>query len=176
MGGCAHGKRGRGYSLEAELQRTLTVLYDLNAEDPEWAESVEGLPFRWPVRKATFTSSFGWRTGRAHQGIDLAVPEGTPVVAALGGVVVYGGSLVDGYGDTLMIRHIRGYSTVYAHCSELLVPLGERVIAGQRVALSGETGRAYAPHLHFEVREGLKAINPLQFLPPTLGIRGVPGT
>lgn len=172
--GCATGRRGKGYSLEAELKKTLNIQYELNEEDPDWAASGEGLPFRWPVRRAVYTSGFGWRNGRAHQGIDLAVPEGTPVVAALGGVVVYADSLVDGYGDTLMIRHIRGYSTVYAHCSRLLVPVGERVIAGQRVALAGETGRASAPHLHFEVREGLKPILPLQFLPPNAEIRHLP--
>jgi murein DD-endopeptidase MepM/ murein hydrolase activator NlpD len=174
LSGCATGRRGRGYTLEAELRKTLSIQYELNDEDPEWAESAEGLPFRWPLRKATLTSGFGWRSGRPHHGVDLAVPEGTSVVAALGGVVVYAGSLVDGYGETLMIRHIRGYSTVYAHCSQLLVPVGERVIAGQRIALSGETGRASAPHLHFEVRKELTPLNPLQFLPPSEGIRGVP--
>lgn len=173
LGACSHGRRGRGHTLEAELRKTLSIQYELNGEDPEWAESAEGLPFRWPLRKAVFTSSFGWRAGRPHHGIDLAVPEGTPVTAALGGVVVYAGSLVDGYGETIMIRHIRGYSTVYAHCSKLLVRAGERVIAGQRIAFSGETGRASAPHLHFELREELTPINPLSFLPPSGAIRGV---
>jgi murein DD-endopeptidase MepM/ murein hydrolase activator NlpD len=174
--GCASFQRsGSGTSLEHELQKTLGILYELNSEDEEWATSDIPLPFRWPLSRATLTSPFGWRSGRPHHGLDLAAPEETPILAALGGVVVYADDRITGYGHTLMIRHVRGYSSVYAHCSRLFVQKGDRVIQGQRIAAVGETGRASAPHLHFEVRAGLKAVDPLEFLPPTSAIRRVPG-
>jgi lipoprotein NlpD len=120
---------------------------------------------RWPLDAPRLTSAFGRRGGRQHEGIDLDAPTGTPVYAAGDGVVVYSGNLVGGYGNMIVLRHAPDLLTVYAHNSVLLVKVGDPVAAGQRVALSGQSGRVTAPHLHFEVRLGEVPRDPLFFLP-----------
>jgi murein DD-endopeptidase MepM/ murein hydrolase activator NlpD len=118
----------------------------------------------WPVR-ATISSGFGVRDGRPHDGIDLSVPDGTPVHAAAGGDVVYAGDKLRGYGRLVILRHDEHLITVYAHNEKLLVAEGQRVVAGEVVSLSGHTGRVTAPHLHFEVREDGVPLDPERFLP-----------
>ena len=120
---------------------------------------------RWPVDDPRVTSSFGRRWGRPHEGIDLVAPTGTPVLAAAAGEVIYAGNTVRGYGNMVVVRHGANLLTVYAHNSVLLVRPGDRVGVGQRLALSGQTGHATAPHLHFEVRLGEAPRDPLLFLP-----------
>jgi murein DD-endopeptidase MepM/ murein hydrolase activator NlpD len=117
---------------------------------------------RWPVR-GVFASRFGVRDGRPHEGIDVAAPEGTVIVAAAAGKVVYSGRQ-SGYGSLVILRHGGGLLTVYAHASRLLVREGEEVGAGERIALVGNTGRSSGPHLHFEVREGTRPRDPLRYL------------
>ncbi len=105
--------------------------------------------------------------GRKHAGIDFAVPVGTPVVAALGGTVERVATDAGGYGLYLDIRHADGYMTRYAHLSRVLGPdvaKGRRVTRGQRVALSGNTGRSSGPHLHFEIHKGGVPQNPANLL------------
>ncbi len=96
---------------------------------------------------------------RFHTGIDLAVPEGTPIKAALDGVVKTVGPR-GGYGKAVEIDHGNGLTTLYAHNSELAVKPGERVMAGQVIAAAGQTGRATGAHLHLEVRMEGKPLNP----------------
>jgi murein DD-endopeptidase MepM/ murein hydrolase activator NlpD len=117
----------------------------------------------WPV-DAPLSSPFGVRDGRPHQGIDLAVPEGTPVRAACDGVVAYAGAKLRGFGKLVILSHGE-LATVYAHNSALLVREGESVTRGQVVARSGATGHVTAPHLHFEVRRDGTATDPLEYLP-----------
>lgn len=124
-----------------------------------------GSRLRWPVEAPRVTSSFGSRWGRPHEGIDLVAPIGTPVVAADGGEVVYAGNTVRGYGNMVVLRHRDDLMTVYAHNSVLLVKVGAVVQAGDRIALSGQSGHASGPHVHFEVRRGQTPRDPLQFLP-----------
>jgi murein DD-endopeptidase MepM/ murein hydrolase activator NlpD len=116
----------------------------------------------WPVR-GVLASRFGRRNGQPHEGIDVAAPEGTLVTAAAAGRVVYAGRQ-SGYGSLVILRHGGGLLTVYAHASALLVREGERVAAGAPVARVGSTGRSSGPHLHFEVREGTRARDPLRWL------------
>lgn len=120
--------------------------------------------------RSVVTSEFGGRrdpiTGQrdGHTGIDLAVPLGTPVRAALDGTVRtahYNSS----YGYYVLLDHGDGLSTLYAHCSQLLVSPGQTVSAGDVVALSGSTGRSTGPHLHFEVRKNGEQVNPRSYLP-----------
>jgi murein DD-endopeptidase MepM/ murein hydrolase activator NlpD len=119
----------------------------------------------WPA-DGPLSSPFGMRDGRPHEGIDLAVPDGTEVHAALEGVVAYAGDRVRGYGKVILLEHPGGLVTVYAHNSELLVKEKTNIARGQVIAHSGHTGRSTAPHVHFEVRENFTPRDPLDYLPP----------
>jgi murein DD-endopeptidase MepM/ murein hydrolase activator NlpD len=122
--------------------------------------------FRWPLERAAAVGSpFGTRAGRQHEGIDLPTPIGTPVFAAGDGQVVYAGNAIRGYGNLIVIQHEGDLLTVYAHNSELLVAQGDKVRVGQRIALSGRSGHASGPHLHFEVRSGQIPVDPVSYLP-----------
>ncbi|MGK7911271.1 MAG: M23 family metallopeptidase [Synechococcus sp.] len=116
----------------------------------------------WPTN-GLITSRYGWRWGRIHAGIDIAGPEGTPVVAALSGRVIYSGWYY-AYGYMVDIEHANGTVTRYAHASRLYVSVGEQVKQGQPIMAMGNTGRSTGPHLHFEVRQNGYAINPLTVL------------
>ena len=117
------------------------------------------------------TSEFGNRrdpfTGerRGHTGMDLAVPTGTSVRAALPGTVTVSTYNRGGYGYYVMIDHGGGLATLYGHCSQLLARVGQTVEAGDVIALSGSTGRSTGPHLHFEVRVNGERTNPRSYLP-----------
>ena len=117
------------------------------------------------------TSEFGNRrdpfTGerRGHTGMDLAVPTGTPVRAALPGTVTVSTYNRGGYGYYVMIDHGNGLSPLYGHNSQLLARVGQTVEAGDVIALSGSTGRSTGPHLHFEVRINGERTNPRSYLP-----------
>lgn len=118
--------------------------------------------FRWPVR-GPISSPFGWRWGRLHEGVDIAVARGTPVRAAAPGRVVYarwGG----GYGYLVEVDHGSGVTTRYAHNSRIVVREGQYVGRGQVLAFSGGTGHSTGPHLHFEIRYRGRAVDPLPFL------------
>ena len=117
------------------------------------------------------TSEFGNRidpiTGKrkGHTGMDLAVPTGTPIRAALPGTVTVSKYNAGGYGYYVMIDHGNGLTTLYGHCSQLLARAGQTVQAGDIIALSGSTGRSTGPHLHFEVRVNGERTNPRAYLP-----------
>lgn len=120
--------------------------------------------FRWPVRGRVI-SRFGAKPqGGTNDGINVAVPEGTAVKAAEDGTVAYVGSELAGFGNLVLVRHANGYVTAYAHNSELDVKKGEAVRRGQVIAKSGKTGSVTTPQLHFEIRKGSSAIDPLQKL------------
>lgn len=118
--------------------------------------------FVWPV-SGTVTSGFGPRDGRTHEGIDIAVPSGTPVGAAASGTVIQAGWL-GGYGILVVIDHGNGVSTAYAHNSGVAVTVGQRVTQGQVIAYAGSTGNSSGPHVHFEVRVGGSPVDPLGYL------------
>jgi len=117
----------------------------------------------WPL-KGVLYGRFGIRAGVRHDGIDIAAPEGSPISAAADGTVLFVGEQ-SGYGNVVILRHDNGLVTVYAHASVVLVKEGAHVSRGQPVARVGQTGRTTGPHLHFEVREGVKPKNPLLYLP-----------
>ena len=129
------------------------------------SEATGALPtFRWPVRGKVITSYGAKTNGKANDGINLAVPEGTPVKAAEDGVVAYAGNELKGYGNLVLVRHSNGYVTAYAHASELLVKRGDPIKRGQVIAKSGQSGEVASPQLHFEIRKGSTPVDPLQFL------------
>jgi len=110
-------------------------------------------------------TAYGVKTnGKANDGINVAVPEGTPVKAAEDGVVAYSGNELKGYGNLILVRHSNGYVTAYAHASELMVKRGDTIKRGQVIAKSGQTGEVGSPQLHFEIRKGSASVDPLQFL------------
>jgi lipoprotein NlpD len=121
--------------------------------------------FAWPLWSGELTSGFGMRHGTMHDGVDIAAPVGTPVHAADSGVVAFVGTL-NGYGNTVIIRHSDNYVTVYGHNSRVLVREGTVVARGQNIAEVGTSGRTTGPNLHFEVRYDNRAYNPLSYLAP----------
>lgn len=136
------------------------------AESPvKTAEATGALPtFRWPVRGRIITSYGAKTNGKSNDGINVAVPEGTPVKAAEDGVVAYSGNELKGYGNLILVRHSNGYVTAYAHASELMVKRGETIKRGQIIAKSGQSGEVGSPQLHFEIRKGSSPVDPLSFL------------
>ena len=126
------------------------------------AEATPG--FRWPVR-GRIIAGFGPKpNGQQNDGIDVAVPENTPIKAAEDGVVAYAGNELKGYGNLVLVRHPNGYVTAYAHAKELLVKRGDQIKRGEVIAKSGQSGNVDAPQLHFEVRKGSAPVDPMQFL------------
>jgi lipoprotein NlpD len=128
---------------------------------------VPGSPpaFVWPLDAGVLSSGFGPRGGRPHQGVDIAVPPGTQVKAAADGTVVYSDNKQRGYGNLVILQHAGGYVTVYAHNQRNLVDEGDEVRQGAPVAEVGSTGHSTGPHLHFEIRQGGEAVDPLIHLP-----------
>ena len=126
---------------------------------------IAGAPgMRWPVR-GKIISGFGPKAnGLKNEGINIAVPEGTSIRAAADGVVAYSGNELKGYGNLVLIRHEDGYVTAYAHASELFVKRGDTVKRGDVIAKAGQTGSVSSPQLHFEVRKGAVALDPMKFL------------
>ncbi|PHP67972.1 peptigoglycan-binding protein LysM [Zhengella mangrovi] len=119
---------------------------------------------RWPVRGRVI-SAFGANSGgKANDGIDIAVPAGTPVKAAENGVVIYSGSGLKEFGNTVLVRHDDGLVSVYGHNSELLVSRGDKVRRGQEIARAGNSGSAGQPKLHFEIRKNSNPVNPVKYL------------
>jgi murein DD-endopeptidase MepM/ murein hydrolase activator NlpD len=155
-----------GPQQTARLAQATAKVEDVPAEAPVKASEATGaLPtFRWPVRGKVITSYGAKTNGKANDGINLAVPEGTPVKAAEDGVVAYSGNELKGYGNLVLVRHANGYVTAYAHASELLVKRGDTIKRGQIIAKSGQSGEVGSPQLHFEIRKGSTPVDPLQFL------------
>jgi murein DD-endopeptidase MepM/ murein hydrolase activator NlpD len=165
--------------IEGEIDEHEEIAADLRSQiAQEIAEATGGvaLPagpmqspsaagFIWPV-EGTVTSGFGYRWGRMHEGIDISVPEGTPIRAAADGTVILEQSEYEsgGYGNYTCIDHGGGLSTCYAHQSSFAASVGARVSQGDVIGYSGNTGHSTGPHLHFEVRINGAPTDPLGYL------------
>lgn len=126
--------------------------------------------FQWPVHGAAITQSFRPKKRspyrRIHQGIDLAAPKNTPILAIDHGIVRYAGHGKTGYGRLVVIEHLdKKYQSYYAHLNRYKVERGDIVRKGDVVGLMGRSGRATGVHLHFELRKNKVAVNPLDYLP-----------
>jgi murein DD-endopeptidase MepM/ murein hydrolase activator NlpD len=120
--------------------------------------------FRWPVRGRVI-SGFGVKAnGARNDGINIEVPEGTPIKASEGGTVIYAGSELKGYGNLVLVKHPNGMVSAYAHASELLVKRDDVVMRGQTLGKVGATGNVERPQLHFEIRQGNKPVDPIPYL------------
>jgi len=132
---------------------------------------IERTPNSWPIAKrmGKLMSYFGYRRDpftrriRHHDGLDISAPYGTQVISAGKGTVVFAGREGD-YGKTVIIEHGNGMQTVYAHLSQISVTVGQNIEKGQVIGAVGSTGRSTGPHLHFEIRIGKQAVNPLKYL------------
>jgi murein DD-endopeptidase MepM/ murein hydrolase activator NlpD len=130
------------------------------AED-EGKTATGGHPeFRWPA-KGRVIQRFA---DGGNDGINIAVPEGTPVKAAEAGVVAYAGNGLKGYGNLVLVRHPNGFVSAYAHNGEIEVKPGDQVTRGQTIAKSGQTGDVATPQLHFELRKGKTPVDPKDYL------------
>ena len=127
------------------------------------ADAASAPKFRWPV-SGPISSPFGTRWGKKHEGLDIAVPTGTNVKAAAAGTVLRAFNNGD-YGLFVEIDHGNGWITRYGHNSKLLVKAGDKISAGQVIALSGSTGHSTGPHCHFEIRKNGVPKDPLLYLP-----------
>jgi murein DD-endopeptidase MepM/ murein hydrolase activator NlpD len=120
--------------------------------------------FRWPVNGRVITAFGPKPSGQQNDGINVSVPEGTPIKAAEDGVVAYAGNELKTYGNLVLVRHSNGYVTAYAHASEIMVKRDDPVKRGQIIAKAGQTGSVAAPQLHFEIRKGSTPVDPAPFL------------
>ena len=121
--------------------------------------------FVWPVRGRILSSFGSGPDGTRNDGINIAAPAGTPVLAAAAGTVAYAGNELRGYGNLILIKHAGGFITAYAHNSVLLVRRGEAVRRGEIIARIGATGAVAEPQLHFEIRRGTRSLDPSGYLP-----------
>jgi murein DD-endopeptidase MepM/ murein hydrolase activator NlpD len=134
------------------------------APPPEAPIAAPASAFIWPVQ-GNVLSGYGPKAGGLYnEGINIAVPQGTPVRAAQDGEVVYVGNELRGYGNLLLLRHPNGWVTAYAHNETLLVQRGDKVRRGQAIARAGSSGSVDAPQVHFEIRQGTRSVDPTRYL------------
>jgi murein DD-endopeptidase MepM/ murein hydrolase activator NlpD len=138
------------------------------AEKPAAVDTVKGTDgtpsFHWPVRGRVI-AGFGPRPdGQRNDGINIAVPENTPIKAAEGGVVVYSGNELKSFGNLVLVRHANEYVTAYAHVKELRVKRGDQIKAGDLIGMSGQTGDVDTPQIHFEIRKASAPVDPMPLL------------
>lgn len=159
------------YATDIHYNKKLNALieaYDLTSFDETGDETNTENTYISPVKDAVITSTYGDRNGRFHRGIDLAAGQGTEIKAAKQGKITYAG-YHPSWGNYVTILHPDGLTTLYAHCSQNLAKIGQKVDQGQTIALMGSTGNSTGPHLHFEVNGSQtltqeQLINPLTIL------------
>jgi murein DD-endopeptidase MepM/ murein hydrolase activator NlpD len=157
-------------SLDATAANQLKQYNDLSQQFEQALPLLKDYPSIWPV-SGIITSGFGWRQdpwggngSKYHSGMDIAVPTGTTVKAAGGGTVEFAGWNSGGYGYLVEIDHGNGLETLYGHNSKVLVSVGDTVVRGQAISLSGSTGDSTGPHVHYEVRVDGKAVDPTGYM------------
>ena len=157
-------------SMTLSGKKHLLYRYEMANGEVEYfdtnGQSAKAMLMKTPVDGARISSGFGARNHpilgytRMHKGIDFAVPQGTPVMAAGSGTVSFAGPAGE-YGNLVVVNHTNNYATAYAHLSRFAVHKGDHVSQGEIVAYSGMTGLATGPHLHYEIRVNTKSVNPL---------------
>ena len=140
-----------------------TKIQYVNKKTSQSKENANKLGFVWPTtRTGTIVTSY-WGDGRGHKGMDIAGKVGTPIYASKAGTVIKSTRASD-YGIYVEIDHGNGYVTRYAHCSAIVVKVGQKVAAGENIALMGNTGRSTGPHVHFEVIKNGTRVNPAPYI------------
>ncbi len=120
--------------------------------------------FMWPVRGSVISNFGPIAKGRNNDGINIKAAKGTAVKAADKGTIAYAGNELKGFGNLILIKHDDGWVTAYAHNEKILVKKGQRVARGEKISTVGTTGGVASPQLHFEIRQGKKAVNPKSYL------------
>lgn len=152
-----------GGTGDADSDRASAILDGLDRMNL-YRIAVEKAPFALPVKTSfRYTSGFGRRWGRMHEGIDMAGAAGSPILATADGVVTHAG-WQSGYGNLVTIRHEFGLETRYGHLSKVRVEVGQKVSRGDRIGDMGNTGRSTGTHLHYEVRVNGAAKNPMTYI------------
>ena len=154
-------KPAKGAATAKAAETAPDTTASLSPQQP--AEPAQAAEFRWPAR-GHIVKNFGDKGGEKSDGINIALPEGTPVKAAESGVVAYAGNELKGYGNLVLIRHDNGFVSAYANNGDLKVKKGDVIRRGQVVATSGQTGNVSSPQLHFELRKGSTPVDPMQYL------------
>jgi murein DD-endopeptidase MepM/ murein hydrolase activator NlpD len=151
-------------SVSPQAPGPVAALPQAAAPPPEAPITAPASAFIWPVQ-GNVLSGYGPKAGGLYnEGINIAVPQGTPVRAAQDGEVVYVGNELRGYGNLLLLRHPNGWVTAYAHNETLLVQRGDKVRRGQAIARAGSSGSVDAPQVHFEIRQGTRSVDPTRYL------------
>ena len=130
---------------------------------PRTDKPVKGI-FVWPV-KGKVLNKFGTQGQKIYKGIEISVPKGTAVVAAASGKVIYSGNAISGYGNLVILEHSDSYFSVYGYNHKTLVKMDDHVGQGEKIALSGLPPNGQSARLHFEIRKGKSAVNPILYLP-----------
>ena len=150
-------------STDDETVRANRILDRLD-EINQYRIALEQVPLAMPVQDAfRYTSPFGPRWGRMHEGVDMAGPVGTPIYATADGVVTFAG-WQNGYGRIIKVQHEFGLETRYPHLNAMRVQVGQRVARGERIGDMGNSGRSTGPHLHYEVRVNGEAVDPMTYI------------
>lgn len=165
----ADAAKPAGYTPPQQPQSASTTIASAE-DDSNAAPSASGIAqMRWPVRGRVLAHFGDHVASGRNDGIDIMVPEGTPVKAAENGVVIYAGDGLKQFGNTVLVRHEDGLVTVYGHVGAITVSRGDTVHRGQEIARSGMSGDATVPELHFEVRKNAKPVDPIGFLDRAAG-------
>ncbi len=145
-----------------------TSVADVLPAATETAPAVKALAggFIWPARGPVISGFGGKDGGMRNDGINIRVKRGTQVVAAAAGTVAYAGNELKGFGNLILLRHDQGWVSAYAHNDDILVSRGQAVNRGAPIARAGSSGQVGEPQLHFELRQGARAVDPAQYLPP----------
>jgi murein DD-endopeptidase MepM/ murein hydrolase activator NlpD len=141
-------------------ERSSVAKKTTSANPPSYAKG----KFIWPL-KGTIVRKFGDKAGSPSKGLEIASPQGAPVLSAGAGRVIYSGNGISGYGNLIIVEHEGSLFTVYGFNKKNLVKVGAFVSKGERIALSGVPPGGGSPRLHFEIRNGKKAVNPNFYLP-----------
>lgn len=153
----AFAKSRKAFAKLKNIQKAKALqghtLYDFHQKTKLWQK---------PLRHLWVSSGFGYRSGDRHDGVDFKAKSGEPIYAADHGRVIYASQRISGYGKMVILKHESGLATLYAHQSKLRVRQGDWVRRGQLIGFVGSTGRSSGAHLHFEVRDGIRALDPMQ--------------
>ena len=160
-------------SVQKEQTQSKTEVKTAKAEKKISSDPSKKLPkinarssskFSWPVRGKILSAYGAKNNGLFNDGVNIAATKGTSVVAAENGVVAYAGNEIKGMGNLIIVQHESGWMTVYAHLDSMNVKRGTKVNVGQKIGTVGETGKVDSPQLHFEIRKGTKAYDPISYM------------